>query len=107
MCGKQGDQIGRIFAQWAIVCFGHFFGKLQKLPPILWFFFPRLRLCIYFDKNVLGHMHFWAIFSPTHLITLGVNNDIFRPEKVLSAKIQKTKQKKPSDLKQSKTQNGV
>jgi hypothetical protein len=27
---KQGDQIGRIFAKWAIVNFGQLFRKLQK-----------------------------------------------------------------------------
>jgi hypothetical protein len=28
----QGDQIGRIFAYWAIVDFGQFKNKLQELP---------------------------------------------------------------------------
>jgi hypothetical protein len=27
---EQGDQIERIFAQWATVCFGQFFRKLQN-----------------------------------------------------------------------------
>jgi hypothetical protein len=30
---NQGDQIGRIFAHWAIVSFGQFFRKVEKKQP--------------------------------------------------------------------------
>jgi hypothetical protein len=37
---EQGDQIGRIFARWAVDFFlGHFFENLQKKPAFLGYFF--------------------------------------------------------------------
>jgi hypothetical protein len=48
--GRQGDQIRRIFAQWVILFFGQFF-KFTKAARILGYFFPRLRLCIHFEKT--------------------------------------------------------
>jgi hypothetical protein len=57
---RQGDQIGpsQQFAQGTIVYFGQFFWKLQKLPTFLCYFCPKYiyRLCIDFDKNVLGYI---------------------------------------------------
>jgi hypothetical protein len=50
---KQGDQIGRIFAQWVIVYFGCCFGDACHILRIL---FPPSSLCIIFDKNVLGYI---------------------------------------------------
>jgi hypothetical protein len=47
---QQGDQIGRIFAHWVTVFFGHFF-KLQKKPKYLVCLFPRKKLCIKLDKK--------------------------------------------------------
>jgi hypothetical protein len=38
-CLNQGDQIGRIFANWWIVFFGQFSFELQKLPKLLGNFF--------------------------------------------------------------------
>jgi hypothetical protein len=37
---EQGDQIGRIFAYWAIVCFRQFLKYVQKYHIILLYFFP-------------------------------------------------------------------
>jgi hypothetical protein len=34
VAAKQGDQIGRIFAQWAIVCFGQFLKNDRYSPQI-------------------------------------------------------------------------
>jgi hypothetical protein len=38
----QGDQIGRIFADWLILFFGQVFGKIQE-PIFLGYFFHLLR----------------------------------------------------------------
>jgi hypothetical protein len=46
----QGDQIERIYAQWAIVNFGHFV-KISEVGQMLGYFFQEYRLCINFDKN--------------------------------------------------------
>jgi hypothetical protein len=35
---EQGDQIGRIFAHWAIVSFGHFFEKWKYSTSYVLFF---------------------------------------------------------------------
>jgi hypothetical protein len=59
---RQGDQIGRIFAYWAIVFFWQFFWKLQKEPKFLGNFFStekamhkiwqkRLSLYIYVGQS--------------------------------------------------------
>jgi hypothetical protein len=42
-----GDQIGRIFAHWVIIYFGHFLENC---------FFPRLNLCINCDRNGFGYI---------------------------------------------------
>jgi hypothetical protein len=52
---NQGDQIGRIFAYWAIVYFGQFYENYKRIPNFLGNFFPPQKLCINFDKKVLGH----------------------------------------------------
>jgi hypothetical protein len=56
---RQGDQIGRISAQWVIVYFGLFLWKFQKWPTFLGYFFPQLSWCINFDKMYWAT--FWAI----------------------------------------------
>jgi hypothetical protein len=56
---KQSDQLGRIFAYWAIVSLvGHFLKKLQKETKNLGLLFSTEKsyVCINFDKNGLGHI---------------------------------------------------
>jgi hypothetical protein len=64
----QGDQVGRFFANWAIVYFRHFF-LIREKAQIFWLLFPRLKLCINFDSKMCWAT-FWTILSPTHLVTL-------------------------------------
>jgi hypothetical protein len=45
---EEGDQIGRIFANWAIALYGQFFRKFQKKPNHV---LPWKTLCNYFDKK--------------------------------------------------------
>jgi hypothetical protein len=63
----QGDQIGRIFAHWAIV----FFGQLLKITEVAQIFdallFKGERYKLILRKT--GWATFWAIFSQTHLVT--------------------------------------
>jgi hypothetical protein len=65
---NQGDQIGRIFAHWALVVFGQLFENYRS-SPYFWAIFPRKKLCIDFNKKWVWAT-FWAIFSQTHLVTL-------------------------------------
>jgi hypothetical protein len=65
----QGDQIGRIFAYWAIVKFKLFYVKYKSSSNFGRTFFHRKKCCIYFDKKT-GWATFWAIFSQTHLVNL-------------------------------------
>jgi hypothetical protein len=58
---QQGDQIGRIFAGWAIVFFGQFFSKIMKAAQSFGPFFPHFRLYIRFGKKRLG-LHFGRFF---------------------------------------------
>jgi hypothetical protein len=52
---QQGDQIGRRFTNWAIVCFGKGFGKLLKKLTILdWVFYVKFYVLI-LTKNSSGH----------------------------------------------------
>jgi hypothetical protein len=46
--------------------------KITEVAQIFGQLFPWLWLCINFDKNGLGDFlgNFWAIFSPTHVVTL-------------------------------------
>jgi hypothetical protein len=67
--GRQGDQIGRIFAHWGIVYFGHFFENKIICPPLRTTFFPRKKLCIKYCPKI-GWATFWETFSQTHLVTL-------------------------------------
>jgi hypothetical protein len=67
----RGDQIGRIFALWALVYFGQFF-KLQKNPKLSATFFLSiyaLHMYLYFYFAKTGRATFWVIFSQTHLVT--------------------------------------
>jgi hypothetical protein len=48
---SQTDQIVRLFAYWVIVYIGQFFFKLQKLPKMLGYFFPRQKLCTDLDQH--------------------------------------------------------
>jgi hypothetical protein len=59
--GYQGDQIGRIFADWAIVCFEQFIGNYIIIPTFVGSSCLHLRSIISFGKT------FWVIFSLTHL----------------------------------------
>jgi hypothetical protein len=48
---RQGDQIGRVFAHWAIAYFGQlltlgFFIHIHKWPRLLGYFFHRSSLCL-------------------------------------------------------------
>jgi hypothetical protein len=56
---NQGDQIGRISAQWAIAYFGSFYQKLQKNPKF-WASFSKYQ-CINVDKKCFG-LHFGRVF---------------------------------------------
>jgi hypothetical protein len=53
---SQGDQFGRIFAEWVIVFSGHFFN--YKTSPHFRLLFPQLMLCINFEicKKGLGYI---------------------------------------------------
>jgi hypothetical protein len=68
-CSIQGDQIGRIFAQWVIVYFGQLLENYRSIPHVSGYFIPWISLGIHFDKKT-GWATFWAIFSQTHLVTL-------------------------------------
>jgi hypothetical protein len=57
----QGDQIGRIFAYWAIVFFGQFYEKYSSSQKVK---------VIYKFRQKMGWAKLWAIFSQTHLVTL-------------------------------------
>jgi hypothetical protein len=60
----QGDQIGRIFANWVSVFFGQL-GKIKgKIPKFGAAFFHDNRFILILTKK------FCAIFSQTHLVTL-------------------------------------
>jgi hypothetical protein len=52
---KQGDQIGRIIAQCAIVSFGQFYENyVQNWDTFFGHFLSRLRYALIFDQNVLA-----------------------------------------------------
>jgi hypothetical protein len=57
MSKEQGDQIGRIFANWAVV----HLGSLFKIPEVSQFFcatFSTEKDVCNFDKNGFGYIHF-------------------------------------------------
>jgi hypothetical protein len=58
---RQGDQIGRIFAHWAIVVFGQFLVNYRSSPHFL-LPFSQLRSCINFNKKQVGP-HFGRFFE--------------------------------------------
>jgi hypothetical protein len=63
---EQGDQIGRFFFQWAIVCYEQFL-KISK---------SGLNVCGYFcarESCVMIRATFWADFSQTHPVALQPN----------------------------------
>jgi hypothetical protein len=59
---EQGDQIGRIFAQWAIIYSGQFFSKITELAQK--FVLPTFRHSIDYVLSFtkMGWATFWAIF---------------------------------------------
>jgi hypothetical protein len=66
---EQGDQIGRIFAHWAIVISGHFF-LLHKEPTFFGLLFPQGEGCLsILTKSRIGS-HFGRFFPQTHPATL-------------------------------------
>jgi hypothetical protein len=64
---EQGDQIGRIFAQWAIVYFWQFINITEVGSPKEWPIFS-IEYALILTKHWLGYV--LAIFSQTHLVTL-------------------------------------
>jgi hypothetical protein len=74
----QGDQIGRIFAYWMIVCFWAVRLKITEVPSQkLWA--TLFGNCNNFDKKICWST-FWATFVQTRLVTVasghqGLNND--------------------------------
>jgi hypothetical protein len=69
LCCGQGDQIGRIFAQRAIVFICTVFRKITEVAQIFRLLLSRLILRIKLSKWV-GLGTFWALCSPTHSVTL-------------------------------------
>jgi hypothetical protein len=62
MQGEITTRVTRLFAQWVIVNFGHFFGKITEVA-IFDYFFPRLSLRNrYFDQKWVG-LQFGEIFT--------------------------------------------
>jgi hypothetical protein len=57
---EQGDQIGRIFANWAIVYFGQLYENFRISPHFGPFFFS-VKLYIDFDQKWVG-LHFGRLF---------------------------------------------
>jgi hypothetical protein len=62
----QGDQIGRIFAFWAIAWS---LLKIRTVAHIIRLLLPRQKCCISFGKKWIG-LTFGRFFSQTHLVTL-------------------------------------
>jgi hypothetical protein len=70
---QQGDQIGRIFAQWMIV-FWPVTRKLEKEPTFLGYFIWLYKFLHQFRQNMVWDT-FWANFSQTYLVTLLRNSN--------------------------------
>jgi hypothetical protein len=81
---RQGGQIGRIFAQWAIVYFGLFFENYIEQPTFLGYFFQKLNLCMHYYWQKMGWATFCAMFSLTHLVTLLTGNGCQVPSHQIS-----------------------
>jgi hypothetical protein len=64
----QGDQIGRIFAYWAIVWAGFFKNDLCSANFCATFPYYLSRVLL-LTNNGLG-LHLWRFFSKTHPVTL-------------------------------------
>jgi hypothetical protein len=67
---RQGDQIGRIFAQWAIIYFGQFL-KITEVAHILC---CKYKGCINFVQKRVGR-HFGRFLSKPRLVTLFAGSD--------------------------------
>jgi hypothetical protein len=65
---EQGDQIGRIFAQWTIVYFGQFFDNYKSGQHFYASFFLSIDYVLILTKKRVG-LHF-ARFLQAHLVTL-------------------------------------
>jgi hypothetical protein len=70
--GKQGDQIERIFANWAIVYFGQCFENYQRSTNS-WATFSTVPTKYVLFLQITGWATFWATFSESHLVTLTAN----------------------------------
>jgi hypothetical protein len=64
----QGDQIGRLFAYWAIVCFDHLFENYRSSRNVGTAFFHGKSYASVFTKHWLGYL--LGAFYLTHLVTL-------------------------------------
>jgi hypothetical protein len=65
---SQGDQIGRIFAYWAIFKFGLWFKNYRISKTFSAIFFHGTSCVLIVTKN--GWATFWPTFSQTQLVTL-------------------------------------
>jgi hypothetical protein len=70
---KQGDQIGRFFAYWAIVYFGRFIDTDRSGPSFCAFPHGSGHV-LFLTKH--GWATFWANSSQTHLVTLPTNGTL-------------------------------
>jgi hypothetical protein len=68
---KQGDQIGRILAQWATITFVIFVKNTETAISIRLLFSTAKSYVLIFTK--MDWATFWATFSQTHLVTLVIN----------------------------------
>jgi hypothetical protein len=65
----QSDQIGRIFASWAIVYLRHFL-KITEEAHIVGLLISTVKVICILALSKMCAASFWAIFSQTHLVTL-------------------------------------
>jgi hypothetical protein len=72
---RQGDQIGRIFANLAIVYKGQLSKIYKSSPKILATSSAEKSYVVILTKR--GWAMFWAIFSQTHLVTLACGRPVF------------------------------
>jgi hypothetical protein len=70
LLSQQGDQIGRIFACWAIANFVRFSkSTFSSSPMFLATIFDGNKICINLNKKFVG-LHFGRVFPKTQLVTL-------------------------------------
>jgi hypothetical protein len=62
---------GRIFAFWATIVFQHFFFNYRSRQNVRTSLSHRKKFCTNFEPKT-GWASLWAIFSPTHPVTLVV-----------------------------------